>query len=168
MNTGHTNLIGKQAIDKIRELVEHARTAIMLTALDERPIAARPMAIQKIDDQGQLYFFSHRDSEKNIQIEIDHEMQIIVNNESKSEYLSLHGYAEVFRDQAIIDELYSIFANTWFEGKDDPNLTIIRFRPENGFYWDTRHGAIVQLAGIFIGAITGRQTDDGISGKLKP
>jgi hypothetical protein len=37
-----------------------------------------------------------------------------------------------------------------------------------GYWWDTKHNRMVQLAKIAIGAITGKTMDDGIMGQLVP
>jgi general stress protein 26 len=95
-------------------------------------------------------------------------MHITFSNDGDNEYLSLFGTARTYRDQQEIDELYNSFANTWCDGTDDPNLTIIRFSPSQGHYWDSKHGKAVQMIGILVGAITGKQTDDGLEGELKP
>jgi len=162
------NLNGQAAIDKIKELVKHGRTCLMMTDLDNRPFTVRPMAPQKVTDAGELLFFSDRRSNKNLDIEASSDMHITFSNDGDNEYMSLFGTARTYRDQQEIDELYNSFANTWFEGKDDPNLTIIRFSPSEGHYWDSKHGKAVQMVGILIGAITGKQTDDGREGDLKP
>jgi general stress protein 26 len=160
------NIQGAEASKKIKELAEAAGTCLMITSLDKRPMSVRPMAIQKADIFGRIYFLSSKDSEKNIELQVSDEMHLTFSNDSKSEYLSLYGHAEVFRDQKQIDEMYSVFANTWFKGKEDPMISIIRFSPEAGHYWDTKHGKIIQLAGILYGAITGKETDDGLEGDL--
>lgn len=167
METSHNNVTGAEAAAKIKELTEHARTCVMITALDKRPMSARPMALQKPDEQGRLYFLSARGSEKNREIQQSSEMQISIANDADSEYMSLYGKAEVYRDQKQIDELYSKFADVWFDGKDDPEITIIRFTPESGHYWDTKHGKLVQMAGFLYGSIVGKQTDDGQQGDIK-
>jgi general stress protein 26 len=167
MGSDITNLLGVEASKKIKELAEATRTCLMLTSLDKRPLLVRPMAIQKVDEAGRIYFLSAKDSEKNIELQLSNEMHLTFSNNTSSEYLSLYGKAEVYRNQKQIDEMYSTFDNTWFDGKDDPNITIIRFSPESGHYWDTKHGKVVQLAGILYGAITGKETDDGLEGNLE-
>ena len=162
------NLSGQAAVDKIKELVNHGRSCLMMTALDNKPCAVRPMSPQKVTDQGELLFFSDRRSSTNAELQVSPQMHITFSNDGDNEYMSLFGTAKAYRDQSEINELYSSFANTWFEGKDDPNLTIIRFTPSEGHYWDSRHGKAVQMMGILLGAITGKQTDDGLEGDLNP
>lgn len=166
MSDSHENIQGTEALKKIKEIVGHVRTCQMLTALDKRPMACRPMGVQNIDDLGRMRFLSHKNSNKNQEIGSSSEMQLVFINDSDNEYLSLYGEAEIYRDQKEIDEMYNQFANNWFEGKEDPNITIIRFSPREGRYCDTKHGKIIQWAGMIVGAITGKNASDGIEGKI--
>ncbi len=167
MGTEFKNLEGGPAGERIKMLAEATRTCAMITRLDQRPFHVRPMGIQKVNDDGAIYFFSHRDSDKNADLKVSDEMHLIFSNESKSEYLSLYGHAKVYRDQTEINEMYSLFVNTWFDGKEDPNITIIRFEPKEGHYWDTKNGKFVALAGMVFGAITGKETDNSVEGDLR-
>lgn len=166
MSDSHDNLQGQEAHEKIKEISKHVRTCQMLTALDRRPICARPMGVQEIDEMGRMIFLSHKQSNKNREITASNEVQLIFNNDNDIEYMSLYGKAEIFRDQQLIDKLYTPFADNWFEGKQDPNITIIRFTPEGGRYCDTKHGKIVQFAGMLVGAITGKNKSDSVEGKI--
>ena len=161
------NLEGSEALKQIITLVKHVRSCQMITGFGKRPISVRPMAIQKIDDSGRMYFLSEKNSEKIVELGEDDAMQITITNDNDSEYLNLFGSAEIYRDQKEIDEIYSFFADNWFKGKDDPEITIIRFNPEKGYYWDTRHGKIVQFAGMVAGAISGKPLSDGVEGKIE-
>jgi hypothetical protein len=62
--------------------------------------------------------------------------------------------------------MYSAFVNTWFDGKEDPDITIIRFNPQSGHYWDTKNGKLVALAGMLVGAVTGKETDNSLEGDI--
>ncbi|MEP6467521.1 MAG: pyridoxamine 5'-phosphate oxidase family protein, partial [Parafilimonas sp.] len=53
------------------------------------------------------------------------------------------------------------------EGKDDPRITVIKVTPENGYYWDTKHGQAVALVKMVAGAIAGKTMDDSIEGNIK-
>jgi general stress protein 26 len=161
------HLHGGAAAGKIKELAEAARTCLMITNLKELPLSIRPMATQKVDESGNVYFLAVRDADSVKHINAAPEIQVTWSNDQKSEYLALYGTAEVYRDQKEIDEMWSSFIKTWFpEGKDDPNLVIIRFRPESGHYWDTQHGKFAQLLGMIAGAVTGKETDDSLEGNI--
>ena len=166
MSDTHENLQGQAAFDKIKEISKHSRSCQMLTALDKRPICSRPMGVQETDEMGRMFFLSHKNSNKNREINASNEMQLVFSNDQDLEYMSLFGHAEIYRDQKQINKMYTAFADNWFNGKDDPDITIIRFTPTEGKYCDTRHGKIVQFASMLAGAITGKNKSDGVEGKI--
>ena len=159
------DLTDAAAVEKLRAIAK-GETAMLCTFVGTR-LEPRPMAIQDIDDDGSFWFFSDKNSHKNRQIAKDPRVQILLTNGAKSEYLSVEGTAEISRDQARIDELWTGWAKTWFtEGKDDPALTLIKVTLKTGHYWDTKHNRMIQLAKIAIGAVTGQTMDDGREGLL--
>ena len=59
-------------------------------------------------------------------------------------------------------------ANAWFDGKDDPNVSVIRVTPEETYYWEPKVGKFVSMLNFATAAITGQKTDneDGREGNL--
>ena len=169
MGTKIEDVHHQEAMKKIKELADAADICLFVTNLTELPLSARPMSRQKIDDDGTLWFFSDKDSHKNQHIEADKRVQLFFSNRNSSEYLSIYGSAEIVRDSAKAKELWSPIAKTWFNGgPEDPLLTIIKVTPEDGYYWDTKDGKIVTLLKIAAGAITGKEIDGSLEGKVKP
>lgn len=159
------NLSNAEAAKKIKELANGQTT--MLCTFEYTNVITRPMATQGIDEDGTIWFFSMKSSNKNRHIAQNPKVQLIYANNGSAEYLSIEGTAAVLHDQAKIDELWSGWAKTWFtEGKEDPELTLIKFTPANGHYWDTKHNKMVSLAKIAVGAVLGKTMDDGIEGEL--
>ncbi len=163
------NLSRTDAVKKIKELSEKAKFCMFCTELEKLPINTRPMSLQETDDEGNLWFISSDASNKNFQIKDDNRVQLIFMNNSDSEYLSLFGEANIYKDRATIEDKWSSMANAWFDGKDDPNVSIIRVTPKDTYYWDTKAGKLVSLITFAAAAITGNKTDnsDGIEGKAE-
>ena len=125
------------------------------------------MSTQSVDDDGTIWFFSKKDSRKNKQLNKEDKVYLIYMDSGKEVYLSLTGSAEVVRDRNKTEELWSDFAKAWFpEGKDDPQLTLVKVIPETGHYWDTKGGKLVSLFHIAVSAITGHQRDGGVEGDI--
>jgi len=161
------NLTQQDAINKLKELAEDARVCMMSTQLDQRPVSARPMYLQEVDDDGVLWFISNKNSDKNFELKKDSETQLYFMNNGRSEYLSVYGNAAIYTDQKCIDAHWSIMANAWFDGKEDDDVSIIGIRPKNIKYWDTKHGKLVDMAYMMYSAITGdRSKDGGVQGEL--
>ncbi len=163
----HKNLSDRDAITKIQELAK-GETAMLCTQATTGELHSRPMHTQAVDDDGTIWFFSDRDSLKNFEIQNDSVVHLIYAIGGKAEYLTINGLATVTRDQQKIDELWSRLAKAWFtDGKQDPDLTLISVSPTDGYYWESKHGKVVQLAKIAVGAVLGKPYDDGVSGKLR-
>ena len=157
-----------EAIKKIQELVEAANICLFATALERAPLSVRPMSTSKVDNEGCIWFFSKKDSEKNEHIQEDDQVQLLYSNNSSSEYLSLYGHAEIVRDRNKIEELWTPLAKAWFtEGKEDPSITLLKVTPKEGHYWDTKNGKVISLLKIAVSAITGKTSDNGVEGKVK-
>ncbi len=168
MGDEQADLNQNQAIEKIRHIAT-GEIAMVHTFVGREVGIARPMATAGVDADGTIWFLSKTHSPKNEQVQGDHVMQITYSIKSRSEYLVLDGRAEVTRDQAKIDELWSAIDKTWFpEGKQDPSISLLRFTPKIGHYWDTKHSKMVQMLGMAVGALTGKPADDGIEGDLRP
>ena len=144
------NLFQKEAIEKLKELSEKARTCMFVTELDQLPSNSRPMSLQECDDEGNLWFISSKESNKNMEIERDSRVQLYFMNNSDSEYLSVYGKAFMY------------------DGKDDPNVSILRIAPEDVYYWDTKAGKLVSLLSFATAIVTGNKTDnsDGVEGQI--
>lgn len=163
------NLHSQEAVKKLKELSESARICMFCTELSTLPNNARPMSLQECDQEGNLWFISSSDSNKNFEIKDDNRVQLYFMNNGSSEYLSIFGKAYIYTDKNTIEDKWSSFANAWFEeGKDDPKVTIIRVTPDETYYWDTKAGKFVSMVTFIASAVTGIKTDnsDGVEGNL--
>lgn len=163
------NLTNQEAVKKIKELSEKARICMFCTELDRPPANSRPMSLQETDENGNLWFISSETSNKNFEIKEDRNVQLFFMNNGDSEYLSVYGEAFIYTDKVTIEDKWSPMANAWFDGKDDPNVSIIRVEPKETYYWDTKAGKLVSLISFAAAAITGNKTDnsDGVEGTAR-
>jgi general stress protein 26 len=153
----HKDLSRTEAVKKIKELVEKAESCFFCTAVGiGESSGARPMSVQKVDEQGNLWFLSASDSHKNIQ------------GSAHSDFLQLNGHASISTDKTKIKELWNPVLRTWFtEGEHDPRISVIKIAPLAGYYWDNKHGKAVAGIKMLIGAAIGKTLDDSIEGKLQ-
>lgn len=160
------NLTHQEAIDKFKELIKHEPTCLFTTLLTQVPLTTRPMSVQKVCDQGNFWFLSSTDSDKNEEIAIDDRVQLFFVNTSDYEFLSLYGKASISKDKQKIKELWSDIAKAWFEDENDPRITVIKVTPEEGFYWDTKSGKLVSMIKILASAISGKTLEEGVEGTI--
>jgi general stress protein 26 len=161
------DLARNDANKMIKELAEKADACLFTTNLTQLPLTTRPMSTREVDDDGNIWFMSRKGSSKNREIEKDNRVQLFYANMSGAEFLSIYGTAEIIKDDERAKALWSAIAKTWFnEGYDDPELTLLKVKPEEGYYWDTKAGKFITLFKMVVGAITGKEMDAGVEGKL--
>jgi len=163
----HADLTGNAAVEKIKDLAKGS-CFFCTRASAGASEGTRPMSVQKVDDDGNLWFLSAIDSHKNLELAEDPTVDLYFQGSSHSDFLYLSGAATVSRDPKLIEELWMPLAKTWFtEGKDDPRITVIKVTPRSGYYWDTKHGHMVAGVKIMLGAVLGKTMDDSMEGRVE-
>lgn len=164
------DLIGNEGVEKIKELAKKAGSCFFCTRIRAgEAFRTRPMSAEHIDDQGNFWFLSASDSHKNQDIQQDPSVQLLCQGSSYSDFMTLYGRAEISKDKQKIKELWDPMMKTWFtEGENDPRITVIKFNPSQGYYWDTKHGMAVAMVKRAYGAAVGETYDDSIEGQIKP
>jgi general stress protein 26 len=156
-----------ESVKKLQELAKNIDICMFCTQLDKLPISARPMSANEVDDDGNLWFISNARSNKNFEIKQDDIVQLFFSSISDSQYLSVFGHAHVYTDHATIEEHWKPIAKAWFEeGKDDPDVTIIRVQPTDAYYWDTKDGKAVAFLKWAVNAMGAAVDDGGVEGKI--
>jgi general stress protein 26 len=163
-----TNLHNKEAIEKMKEMFGDGQILIFCCGVTTFPIQATPMSTQTVDDDGIVWFFSAKNSDRNRLLKEDPRAQLLYSDTSKMDYMSIQGKAEVLIDVSKAEELWSKHVEVWFpEGPTDPNLSLIKFTPKEGYYWDTKHGKIVSTLKWATAMVTGSEDDDSVEGRMK-
>ncbi len=164
------DLIGKEGVEKIKELAKKAGSCFFCTRIRAgEAFRTRPMSAEHIDDRGSFWFLSASDSHKNQDLQQDPAAQLLFQGSGYSDFMMLYGRAEISTDKQKIKELWDPMMKTWFTGgENDPRITVIQFIPSQGYYWDTKHGMAVAMVKRAYGAAVGETYDDSIEGQIKP
>jgi general stress protein 26 len=161
------DLQGQAAVCKIRELAEQKNCFFCTSIKTPEPSGARPMHVLQVDALGNLWFLSAIDSFKNQQLQENPDVKLYFQGSAHADFLELHGYAMLSTDKTRIQELWKPLLKNWFtEGINDPRITVIKFIPTSGYYWDTKHRHAVTGVKMLLGAALGKTKDDAIEGKL--
>jgi general stress protein 26 len=162
-------LSGDAAFAKVRALLPHFRSVMMVTRAVNGDLHARPLALQGDLTKfgGVLWFFTDERSRKVQESAEGAPVSLICQSDEHSAYLHLTGSITVVRDIAQMRELYSPTLKTWFpEGLDDPHLTLIRFQASAGAYWDSPGGVLQGVASFATSLVTGIPSKGGEAGEL--
>jgi len=162
------NLIDQGAIEKLKSLVEDINICLFCTNLKtDDGSTARPMGAQQVDEEGNIWFFSEVHSDKNREIKENKEVQLFFSHPGKSSFLVVNGDAEILFDKQKIEELWNPLVKTWFpEGKEDPNISIIKVKTTSAYYWDTDGNRMINFFKMLASAATGTNLVTGNEGTL--
>lgn len=164
-----TNLYNQQAIDKVKKLAEDIDMCLFCTHINKGDgESTRPMSTQGVDAQGNIWFFSDKTSLKNAEIEKDPQVRLYYSKPSDSSFMVLNGEAEIVFDREKIEEYWSAHVKAWFDGKDDPNISLIKVNTKSAYYWDVEGSKMVNFFKYLASVATGAELIDAKQGNLKP
>lgn len=145
---------------KVADLVEKAKVALVTTIAEDGSLVSRPLAVQQREFDGDLWFFTQDPSPKTDQVRAHEQVNVAV--EAGNGWLSLSGTASVTKDAAKIEELWNTGAEAWFdEGRDDPAVALLKVHADTAEYWTANSPKVVVLAKYAKAAMTGGHPDIG-------
>jgi general stress protein 26 len=123
----------------------------------------RPMTAQvdnpDAEEGGTIYFFG-ANSESLVQaIGGGHRAVATYVSKDHKLFAHVHGTLGVVNDRSIIDRLWNPMIASWYEdGKDDPDLALIRFDAEQADIWEAHTGTTLKAALVrMLGRDPGRE-----------
>lgn len=163
------NLKANEGVEKLKELVEAINICLFSTFLKKNDGATcRPMSAQEVDAEGNIWFFSDINSDKNREIKQDNLVQLVFSHPGKNSYMIVNGVAEISFDRHKIEKLWSPSAKIWFEkGKDDPNISLIKVTTKTAYYWDSEGSKMVNFFKFLASVATGSNLVTGVQGSIK-
>lgn len=146
----------EEARAKIGELIRDIRVAQFTTVEDDGSLRSRPMATQDVEFDGTLWFFTQIQSPKIRELRAEEHVNVSYANADSDCFVSLSGRASIVRDRAKIEELWTPILKAWFpEGKDDPQIALIRVDVDHAEYWDSPSSTMVKIVGFVKAIATG-------------
>ncbi|TJY72545.1 general stress protein [Arthrobacter sp. CAU 1506] len=144
---------------EVAKILKDADIGVLTTVNASGQLFSRPLALQKAEFDGDLWFVTQDPSPKADEIRGNPHVNVSVSGSDG--YLSISGTAQIVRDQAKIDDLWGPTMEPWFEhGKDDPKVTLIHVESHTAEYWRPDSPKVVTLFKLAKGMVTGKKADD--------
>ncbi len=141
-------------------LVKNSKIALLTTTTASGQLVSRPLAVQKAEFDGDLWFLSQDPSDKTSEIAANNQVNVAM--ESGKGFLSIAGTASVLHDRTKIDELWSPMVEAWFpNGKEDDSVAVIKVTADAAEYWSADEPKPVTLLKIAAATVTGKRPDIG-------
>ncbi|MCY1138614.1 pyridoxamine 5'-phosphate oxidase family protein [Actinoplanes sp. Pm04-4] len=149
--------------DKVKEMVKDARISMLTTMTADGKHVSRPMALQDVEFDGDLWFFTYSDSDLVEQIAVHPEVNVSFSDQKQNNWVSIAGQAVRTDDPAKAKELWNPFLKAWFpDGLETPNLTLVKVNGETAEYWEAAHSSkVITVLGAAKAAVTGKTPDAG-------
>jgi general stress protein 26 len=155
-----------EGAQKVNELIDGIRFAMLTTVDDLGKLVARPLTVQEREFDGDLWFLATRDSTAVTQLGVNPGAGVTLT--SGDTWVSLSGTAEMVDDKAKVKKFWNPFVEAWFpEGPDDPNIVLLKFSSDSAEYWDSPGGRIASAISLVKAKVTGEQYDGGENGKVE-
>lgn len=162
--------IEKQAtadLRKLGELIDDIEVAMLTTHAADGSMVSRPLQTLAFDANGELVFFTAANSHKVEEITENSDVNIAYAHPGKQAYVSVRGRVRIDRDRATIDALWSMTQKIFFpDGKDDPNLMVLRVRVRDAAYWESSGNFVAQALDFAQAMLSEEPSDLGEHGKL--
>lgn len=163
------NLKHQEAIEKLQQLVNDIDVGMLATyPQGQNYVHAVPMSRQEVDEEGNIWFLFSSESDTHQHLRENRQVSLLYADIKNYSFLSVNGTAEISRDPQRIDKYWNKMVEGWFQkGKEDPNIRVLRIKPTEAHYWDTKSNKLVTFLKVAASAITGTRADVGRQGDLE-
>jgi len=160
-------LPGPEGLKNLGSFIADVRFAMLTTVAQDGTIDSRPMATQKKEFAGVLWFLTARDSRKVDEVAADEHVALMYADPRNQSYVTVKGRANLSRDKAKIHELWNPMYKAWFPGgEDDPQIRVLRVDVDEAEYWEASDSKIVRSLKYLAAAATRGAVDVGTHGTV--
>lgn len=164
MSTSPDHLSGDEGTRKVADLIKGHRIAMLTSIGRDGTLLSRPMALQEVEFDGDLWFFAERDSRKVANVHTNPQVNVTVG--SATTWVSLTGTAVVVDDADKKRELWNEAVKAWYpDGPDDDGLVLLKVVADSAEYWDTP-GRLATLISYAKARVTGERYDGGENARV--
>ena len=156
----------QDGLKEVQDILGKADIAILTTVSLDGQLVSRPLALQAKDFDGDLWFFSSRDSRKVQHVQAN--PHVAVTLASSSTWVSINGSATVVEDVQKAKDLWSVDMEAWFpQGPEDPSIVMIKVTGETAEYWDGPGGRVSSVLSLVKSKVTGKRYSGGDNEKVE-
>jgi general stress protein 26 len=164
----HTATQASETHTEFTKLVKDIKMAMLTTVDSDGSLRSRPMATQELEFDGDLWFFTEASSPKVKDIGRNSHVSVSYANPDKQRYVVASGDAQLVRDKAKMQELWSPILKVWFpKGLEDPDLALIKVRVNDAEYWESSSNPVGRLIDFVKAVATGDERKMGDNRKLE-
>ncbi|MCZ2404901.1 pyridoxamine 5'-phosphate oxidase family protein [Paenarthrobacter sp. Z7-10] len=147
---------------KVVEIINGTKIGMFTTVDESGALVSRPLAVQEVKDDGDLWFITDKDTSQVTQLA--RQGKVNVSFSSRSEWVSVSGTATVVQDMAKTKELWNQVVEAWFpDGPETPGVVLIHVESDSAEYWDSPGGTLATVISWVKSRVTGKRMEAGES-----
>ncbi len=148
------------ATRKVAELMKGQRFGFLTTTMPDGRLTSRPMALQEVEFEGELWFLAEQEAPWLAHITASPQVNVGVG--SGGTWVSLTGTARVVTDVAKKKELWNSGVEAWLpQGPEDPSVVLVKVDGDTAEYWDSPGNRLATALSFVKAKVTGAQPDTG-------
>lgn len=144
-------------MSELAELIDGIKVAMLTTVAANGELVSRPLQTRKREFDGDLWFMTSADSGKVDELIANPHVNLAYADPEQTRYVSITGAAQLVRDRAQIEALWDdAFDPLYFkQGRDDPDIALIRVRAHTAEAWTAGSNTISRLFNFVRARLTG-------------
>ena len=153
-------------ISKVTDIINDSRIGMFTTINEKGALVSRPLAVQDVKYDGDMWFFTGEGTSQVAHIGAD--PRVNVSFGKGTEWVSVAGTAEVVRDRSKIRELWNQAVEAWFpDGPDTPEVVLLRADSDSAEYWASPGGTAATVLQWVKSKVTHSRMSVGESGTVE-
>ena len=150
---------------KVAQLLAGERIGFLTTTTPEGKLTSRPMALQEVEFDGDLWFFAERTAPWVAHLAASPQVNVGVG--SGGSWVSLTGFAAVVDDVTKKRGLRNGAVEAWLpQGPEDPSVVLVKVDADSAEYWDAPGGRLATAFSFVKAKATGQRIDAGENVKV--
>jgi general stress protein 26 len=102
----------------------------------------QPMSPNVARDEKRIWFFTNRNTDIAKSAASSPHVHLCIVGKDHDYHACLHGTLEQTDSPAHVERFWNAVSGAWFEGKDDPDLTMLVFTPEDAAIWASTNSSV--------------------------
>jgi len=147
-------MVQTDPIARLNDLIRGIDVAILTTVRPDTSLHSCPMVTRAADDGGAFWYITSSNTEKVEAVRTMQRVNLAFSEAPAQRYISVSGFCELVRNQAITKQLWQPDYTSWFpQGLEDPDLILMKIIVQQAEYWDAAQARMVPLLGFDEAAI---------------
>lgn len=154
------------SISKVTDIINDSHIGMFTTLNEDGALVSRPLAVQDVQDDGDMWFFTSANSSQAAHIRANPAVNVSFGR--RTEWVSIAGTAEVVTDRQKIHDMWNQVVEAWFpDGPETPEVVLLHVNSDSAEYWTSPGGTAATVLQWIKSKVTHSRMSVGESGTVE-